>query len=133
MSVNGWTISLQEKRCHEVDRKMVYRWMLRITSMDHVNNEDVLKNIRTRRKLRLIKRETIGTSGIHNRERGLANVTLKRHLEGDRGLGKYGITCLTSLCKWVANQRLRGMLKRQTLHGDTNDEKLWRVIIAHAR
>lgn len=44
-------------------------------------------------------------------------------MEGDKNL--------VNLCKWIEDQGLAGMIKRQDLFKATKDRKIWRTMIVH--
>lgn len=75
----------------------------------------------TKRTLILnIRKRQLKILGHIMRKEGLENLILTGHTEGKRDSGIQRITCLTSLCKWLAEQRLGKIVNRQNLQKTGN-------------
>lgn len=62
---------------------------------------------------------------------GVENLALKECIKDERGIGKQRIN-LTNLGKWMAEQRLGGIVRGQKVLRATKNRKLLRAIIIHA-
>lgn len=92
--------------------------------MEHVSNEAVLIKMGIKRTLRIRKRVKI--SGMHSDKRGLEEFNIHRIYLKHKGREKHRVTCLTNFCKWMTEQGLREILRRQPLLRATKDKKLRR-------
>lgn len=89
-----------------------------------MNNEKVLNK---NEKDNYNQKVTVEISGTHEKE-GLGEFNTHRtYILSKKGKEKQQITCLTSLCKWMTEQRLGGMVMGEILLRDIKDEKMWQA------
>lgn len=58
----------------------------------------------------------------------MENLTLTIHNKDKRNGRKWQLTYIMSLCKWIMEQDLGGIERKQALLRDAVDRKLWRVM-----
>eukprot|EP00795_Rhopilema_esculentum_P004183 gene4183-biopygen11953 len=123
-----------ESRIEAVEMWFLRR-MLRISWVDHISNEEVLKRAGEERKLNImIRKRQAEFIGNIMRKEGLEEIIITGKIEGKRGRGRPRLNYLASLSKWMQDQvpeEQQGRYKVQSLIRTCKDRKLWKSMVAY--
>ena len=98
----SWTISGEMERRIEAAEMWFYRRMLRISWIDRVTNEEVLRRIGAKRSLlHKIRKRQLEFLGHAMRKEGLEEQILTGMIEGKRSRGRQRLKYIECLGKWM--------------------------------
>ncbi|XP_042883267.1 uncharacterized protein LOC122260182 [Penaeus japonicus] len=130
-----WTISTQMERRLEAVEMWFLRRIFRISWVDHVSNEAVLRKAGVERMvMKNIQKRQLEFVGHIMRKNKYENLALTGRIEGKRSRGRQRITYLNSLSTWMAGQipesersRVMGLEMLKT----SKNRELWRSMTAY--
>ena len=127
--VEAWTMKVSTMNRLEAFEMWIYRRMLRISWVDHVTNDEVLRRMGEDRKLlTLIKRRKTAYLGHISRHQRyeLPKLIMEGKIEGRRGPGR-------RQCSWLKNIRDWTGLDSHTLLRTAQDRTQFAEIVANLR
>ena len=132
-----WTISAQMESKLQATELWFYRRMMKISWVDHVTNEEVLRRAGTERKImKTIRKRQIEFLGHVMRKEGLEELMLTGRVNGKRSRGRQRLTYLESLSKWMTEQvdeTEKMQVARLKILRTAKDRELWRTMVVNVR
>ena len=132
-----WTISAQMESKLQATELWFYRRMMKISWVDHITNEEVLRRAGTERKImKTIRKRQIEFLGHVMRKEGLEELMLTGRVNGKRSRGRQRLTYLESLSKWMTEQvdeTEKLQVARLKILRTAKDRELWRTMVVNVR
>ena len=123
----SWTMRKRERKRLEAAEMWFWRRMLRISWIDRVTNEEVLRRAGVERELlKFVRRRQLRFLGHVLRAEELENDCLLGRVEGSRARGRQRITYMKSLLEYIA-----GGMTVADLVIMARDRERWRSMIAN--
>ena len=132
-----WTISAQMESKLQATELWFYRRMMKISWVNHVTNEEVLRRAGTERKImKAIRKRQIEFLGHVMRKEGLEELMLTGRVNGKRSRERQRLTYLESLSKWMTEQvdeTKKLQVARLKILRTAKDRELWRTMVVNVR
>ena len=120
-----WTLNKTLKRKLEATEMWFYRRMLRISWVDRISNEEVLRRMNTSRMLLAsIRKRQLNFLGHILRREKIEHLCLTGKIEGRRGRGRQRIKLLDTICE-------EAQMTRNALIQLARDRLRWRKMTAY--
>jgi len=122
----GWTISATMNKRLEASEMWFLRRILRISYVDHVTNDEVLKRANAKRSLiNTIRDRQMKFLGHIMRNKEIESLTITGKIDGEKARGRQRLTFCKNLSEWMGINEMR-MLKV------TRDREMWKIMTANA-